>query len=170
METKEKIKFLWDILKRYDSYIGVANTKASLILSFCIAILSGLLLKSNEIISQVEIENLKKVIPVLLIIIALMLIKTIYHALKTVFPNTTSYTAGLSVIFFGDVANIETCASGYHKKVNQLTEEDAIQDLSFQIYELALITSNKFSELKKSIQSAILLIPLFFLLILVVIF
>lgn len=153
MENEDKIKFLWDVIKRYDHYINSANTKASLILSFCAAILIGLTLKTKDILNHIKPELLANATSILLIFILIFNIKAIYHSLKTVFPKTTSYTAGLSLIFYGDVANIEKKANGYHEKITNLSEEQVIKDLSYQVYELSIITTNKFEELKKSVNS-----------------
>lgn len=160
MKNEDKIKFLWDVIKRYDHYINSTNTKASLILSFCAAILIGLILKTKDILVQFESGLLTCIAPILLIVTLIFNIKAIYHSLKTVFPKTSSYTAGLSVIFYNDVANIEKKANGYYEKITNLTEEQVIKDLSFQAYELSIITTDKFEELKKSVTAIKLFITI----------
>jgi hypothetical protein len=153
MKNEDKIKFLWDVIKRYDGYINSANTKASLILSFCTAILVGLILKTKEIIANFENIYSKHILYILIIYILIFNIKSIYHSLKAIFPQTNSYTAESSVIFYGDVSKIEKAANGYYQKIQDLTDEQVIKDLSHQIYELSQITSDKFEEIKKSVNT-----------------
>jgi hypothetical protein len=153
MKNEDKIKFLWDVIKRYDGYIGSVNAKVALLLSFCTAILVGIILKTKDIVNQFETECAKYVVLVLVCWIVIFNIKSIYHLLKTVFPLTNSYTAGSSLIFFGDVAKTEKASNGYHQKVHNLTEEQAIKDLSCQVYELSLIASDKFEDVKKSVST-----------------
>lgn len=161
MQNSDKIKFLWDVIKRYDSYIGAANSKVALLLSFCTAMLIGLIFKTKDIVEKINIDLLKYSIFILSFIILIASIKSIYHLLKTVFPDTSSYTAGKSLIFFGDVAGTENQATGYHQNILNLTEDETIKDLSFQTYELAIITSNKFKEIKKAVNTIkyFLLVP-----------
>lgn len=161
MNNSDKIKFLWDIIKRYDSYIGAANSKVALLFSFCTAMLIGLILKTKDVVENIHIDYLRYSVFILSFFILIFSIKAIYHLLRAVFPDTSSYTAGKSLIFFGDVAKNENEAIGYHQNILSLTEDETIKDLSFQTYELARITFDKFQEIKKAVNTIkyFLLIP-----------
>ncbi len=153
MEEEDKIKFLWDVIKRYDAYIGTTNYKVSLLLAFCTSMLIGIIFKTKDIAGKFDCSILSHIVYILSAIILVASLKSIYHLLKTVFPQTSSHPTEKSLVFFGDVAKTENKGFDYHKSILILTEEQIVKDLSFQVYELSLITSYKFNEIKEAVNT-----------------
>jgi len=164
-KLKEKVLFLFDVLKRYDHYIGTTNFKVGLLLSFLATVI---ILLSTRIMS-LETSHISSTIVYIFallfyggtIISSLLAVNSL---LTVVFPNTKNDIDSSSLIFYGDVSNTANGASGYFKKVKEATTEDLINDLATQTYIVAGIVDEKFKVLKKTVRIVRFAVIPFFLL------
>lgn len=146
---KEKIDFLFDIIKRYDHYIATTNFKVGLMMSFVSAIIVGLSVQVISIGSkscQHKILYYATIISCLLTIFFALI--SVFKLLKVIFPNTKTYIAKTSLIFYGDVAQINGGCHGFKKSIDSMTTQEFLKDLSEQTYILACITDEKFRFIK----------------------
>lgn len=153
---EDKCTFLFDVLKRYDHYIGTTNFKVGLLMSFVAAIILGL---SIRIIlmgpSESDCDYLyfaasaSSVLTILLSLIAAI------HLLRVVLPNSKTNKGYKSMIFYGDVLATDNGADGYAKKVKEATPEEILEDLSKQAFMVAEIVSEKFRVLKVAVNIAV---------------
>jgi len=147
--TKEKIDFLFDIIKRYDHYIATTNFKVGLMMSFVSAIIIGL---SVQVISIGSKSCQHKILYYTTIILCLLTIFfaliSVFKLLKVIFPNTKTYIAKTSLIFYGDVAQINGGCHGFKKSIDSMTTQEFLKDLSEQTFILACITDEKFRFIK----------------------
>ncbi|WP_024659393.1 Pycsar system effector family protein [Pseudomonas syringae] len=73
-------------------------------------------------------------------------------ACLTIFPITFSSPnkhKGESLIFYGDISNIEGGADAYIRQVKESSDDNYLDDLSNQVFTLATIVSRKFSLIQK---------------------
>lgn len=153
---EEKRSFLFDIIKRYDHYIGTTNFKVGLLMSFIAAIILGL---SIRIIltdpSDSDCKFLYNVASALSVLTILLSIFTAVNLLRVVFPNTKTDKSYKSLIFFGDVLATDNEADGYAKKIREATPEEILEDLSKQTFIIAEIVNEKFRVLKIAVNIAV---------------
>ncbi|WP_273762084.1 Pycsar system effector family protein [Aeromonas hydrophila] len=145
------ISGMWDTLKRYDAYIATVNFKCGLLTSFNAAIAFSILSKFDAIMkSQHDYKSLM----VLLCIASLFLcITSLYYVFKSIWPNlssgSTSAGSEPSVIFFGSVSG-KFNADTYSRKMESISCQDYIKDLSIQVHEMAVITSVKMASIERA--------------------
>lgn len=151
MDDNNKIKqdFLFDIIKRYDHYIGTTNFKVGLMLSFLVTVILGLAIRAMTV-EKLPTSNLIITIITLTIISALFAIIQLFRA---VFPNTNTISETKSLIFFGDVASAKNGANGYYKKVMAATDEQITKDIATQAFVVAEIVNEKFRILKIAVNT-----------------
>jgi len=148
-KLKDKISFLFDVIKRYDHYIATTNFKVGLMMSFVGAIVIGLTIRVMSI-SPVG-SGCNSLYYSALLFSALTIILSLSAAinlLRAVFPNTKTHDGDKSLIFFGDVATCENGVGGYQGKVGAASAEQLLDDLSKQAFIIAEIISEKFRILK----------------------
>lgn len=146
---KNKVDFLWDVLKRYDHYIATTNVKASLLLGFLGMVIFGVVLR----LSLLKFEQSCFVI-LFLVVSAFLLICCVYicwQLINVVLPNTSSGKGSDSAIFFGDVANLKN-KNSYYEKIQESTEQTLQKDLAEQVYFVAKVADEKFKQLAQASQ------------------
>lgn len=155
-DFEDKCSFLFDVIKRYDHYIGTTNFKVGLLMSFVAAIILGL---SIRILltepSESDCNYLYYLASASSLFTILLSILTAANLLRVVFPNTKTDKNYNSMIFFGDVLATDNGADGYVKKIKEATPEEIIEDLSKQTFMVAEIVSEKFRVLKIAVNIAI---------------
>lgn len=147
----------WEVIKRFDNYIGSANTKAGVILSFSATAFALLMTHASMILSLHSHPLYQTILGLLGIITAGGLLMSIWHSFHVIFPDTTP-GADKSLIGFPLVANFNGGAAGYAKAVAEREPEAMLEDLSYQSYILAQITRGKFRSLdaaKKHIKALV---------------
>lgn len=153
IDHKEKVSFLFDVLKRYDHYVGTANFKATIVTSY---IAATYILSSKIFSTAYYLETLsnceRTTLGVIFIAITLFMFFAIYYIFKSVHPNLKTPPTYNSLIFFGDVANCKNGASGYEDLIKNLTRDKLIKDLSFQTYTVSEIITDKFNKISSSIR------------------
>ncbi|WBU39674.1 MULTISPECIES: Pycsar system effector family protein [Marinobacter] len=153
---ENKRSFLFDVMKRYDHYIGTTNFKVGLLMSFIAAIILGL---SIRIIltepSKPDCNYLYHLASASSLLTIFLSILTAVNLLRVVFPNTKTDKNFTSMIFFDDVLATDNGADGYVKKIKEATPEEIIEDLSNQTFMVAEVVSEKFRVLKISVNIAI---------------
>ncbi|WP_321529846.1 Pycsar system effector family protein [uncultured Desulfuromonas sp.] len=145
--------FLFDVLKRYDHYIGTTNFKVGLMMSFLLTVVLGLTLRVVVLGSKSDINIIMFSILILFVFLTITLsLVAVYKLLCVVFPNTKNPSFYESMIFFGDVSTTHGGAAGYHEKIKTSSEEEILKDLSFQTFTVAGIVSDKFKTLQVAVN------------------
>jgi hypothetical protein len=151
--TMNKMAFLFDVIKRYDHYIGTTNFKVGLMMSFLGTIILGLVIR---VMLLTPAQGGSSCMYIAVIIFAVLTILCAMVAainlLMAVFPNTKNSDNMKSLIFFGDVSTCENGSEGYFEKIKNSEVEGLLKDLSTQTYTVAGIVSEKFRILKKAVN------------------
>ena len=167
MKDEEKISFLFELIKRYDNYIGATNTKCTIYLTYFATTIGWIILSYARTLPAAYNECVSAILILLSCAVLLSSGFFIRKTLLIIFPVTTSSAttdAGRSMIFYGDVSN--RLSSSYAEELRQLKYDDALKDLSEQAHVLAKTTNAKFSQIKELANRATLfhMYPLFLLL------
>jgi len=146
---KDKCSFLFDVIKRYDHYIGTTNFKVGLLMSFVAAIILGLSIRvilmgpsESDCNYLYYTASASSVLTILLSLIAAI------NLLRVVHPSSKTDKGYKSLIFYGDVLATENGADGYATKIKEATPEEILDDLSKQTFMVAEIVNEKFRVLK----------------------
>lgn len=146
-DQKLRVSGLWEILKRYDTYVGAVNFRCGLIASFSAAVFGTVILKAEKLLDG--IGALHAVQSVLLLIVSLLALVSIYFVIKTIYPDLRSNldkTNKHSLIFFKSVAD-NYKSSDYVAAIQSLSVDELERDLAIQIHEVAIITADKFKNI-----------------------
>ncbi|TMP23746.1 hypothetical protein CWB99_23075 [Pseudoalteromonas rubra] len=140
---------LWDILKRYDSYISTINFKSGLLTTFNMGVFAGVLLKSGELLNVTGAYIY--LIPLNLIIIATLCLLGVFFVIQSITPRLSKENSlsVKSVIYFGAVSE-NSSSQEYANAFNDINEKELTDDLSEQVYEVAKITKSKFELIGKA--------------------
>lgn len=152
-EQKSKIDFLFDVIKRYDHYIATSNFKIGLLMSFLVVILVGVILKiygAYGVTTGCEFSRIAFLLVVLGVVVTDFV--AVIYVLKAVFPNTSSDKNYVSLIFFGDVATFDGGAASFYEEIVRADESRLLKDISYQVYSVAYITSQKFKDIQIAIN------------------
>ncbi|APA86019.1 hypothetical protein BJG93_11870 [Paraburkholderia sprentiae WSM5005] len=145
-ERDDQQKLLFEITKRFDSYINSSNSKIAIILSYCMAYIDGLGFRLVDV-SDKRIHDVAWW--VLLLVSLLSVVVTLWsarYAYLVLHPQIPSCRAGHEVpsaIFFGDVAQHLGGRDGYAASLRAMGDEDIVRDLAGQAHTLAGIASRK---------------------------
>ncbi len=150
---EDRISFLFDVLKRYDHYIGTTNFKVGLTMSFLLTLILGLTLRLVMIGSGSDVNSF---IHWLLLLAVMLTIATsliaIFKIFNVVFPSLRSTSKCDSLIFFGDVSKNSGGPNGYCEKIKNSTDEALLKDLACQTFFVAEIVTEKFRLLQSAIN------------------
>ncbi|MBK3870400.1 hypothetical protein GFL09_22410 [Pseudomonas stutzeri] len=151
MQTEDRIKNLFEILKRIDTYLVSTNQKLAIIISYCAAVLGWLSLNVGKITGLVTHDWISWCVVILLFVIILSSSISLLMAAKILFPVTNSTMERQvddSLIFYGDISASKGGSGGYHGKVSTLDADDLVKDLSQQVFTVSKILSTKFQSIK----------------------
>ena len=137
---------LWNIINRFDHYISVTNSKATLVIAFNTFIISAMVMKSSEILKNYSNKTISSIISIIVLIICLSALTSLFFTFKAINPflkspkRTSEYH---SHIYFDHIVEFNNEDSFYDscKKNNDC---DINKDLSYQIFILAKGMSEKF--------------------------
>lgn len=152
-EQKLRISSMWDSLKRFDSYIGTVNFKSGLLTTLNAAIFGGVVLKADSFIQRDS--HYQIILIAVLVVIALLSLLSIYHVIKSIWPNLTSASTDTkpstspSIFFFSSVSRNFTAAQ-FVDAVQQKNADEIERDLIVQVHEVAAITDLKFKVIARS--------------------
>lgn len=149
-DQKLRVSGLWEILKRYDTYVGAVNFRCGLLASFSAAVFGTVVLKAEKLLDG--IGALRGVQSALLLVVALLALTSIYFVIKTIYPDLRTNLEKSnkhSLIFFKSVADNYKCKE-YVSAIQLLSVDELEQDLAIQIHEVAVITSDKFKSIAKA--------------------
>ncbi|MCK5129022.1 MAG: hypothetical protein KAQ68_04155 [Clostridiales bacterium] len=158
--SKNKIKKseALDILDRIIGFVYNADTKASIALgifgAFLTIIITGDSIDNIKGIVEASSDSGKFLDCIFLIICALAIISFVvgmYKLVRVLFPNIT--IARESNIFFGSIAKNKSYKE-YKSKLENLSKEDYLKDITSQIYINSKICTNKFKNFKFGILFA----------------
>ena len=165
--NKMSVGDLFEILKRYDNYISLANQKASYLLASTLIVLTAAVTNKTGIIAHTEFAVFtvgKYIISISWLNEALYIVGIIFLFVLSVFclfvlfpitsacPKESKYT---SLIAYSSV-DIMT-VDDYIEKLGD-NEYDFIDDLSRQTHHLAKITNHKFRHVKWASRGAIVVL------------
>ncbi len=143
MNNSQKIELLESNLKRLHSLINSADNKIGLVLGIDTAML-GFLVASASKKSALE--------PMALLFISvscILILASLFMVSLASFPRTTG--SKNSIIFFKSISSYNL--DEYQDKIVKLNNEMYIEDLVHQCYYNAMITSQKFKWVKRSMLS-----------------
>lgn len=160
---REKLEFLFDVLKRYDHYVATTNFKVALMMSFLGVVILGLITRIASIsLTQTGCNYIYFLTITFSVLTIILSIISAINLLRVVFPNTDTHDGDRSLIFFGDVATCGGGEIGYAEKIKGVTDDELVEDLSKQTYIVAKIINEKFRVLKIAVKIIIYgVIPLF---------
>jgi len=154
-ESRQKISFLLEIIKRYDTYIVSTNSKASLIIAFNSLVLGTVLLKFGDIIGFYSATNMKAFVGFTLLLVTASTLLSLFFVFQVVYPffGTTSDNKKQksSLIYFGSVSNMST--DEYLEKITNSSLTQIIEDLSAQTTILAGGLQDKMLKMRYSIRA-----------------
>ena len=139
-DIQQLIDFQFDVLRRYDQYIGTTNFKVGLQVSFLTAVIAALLLRFGGIENA---SSLPCLVRLAIIFNGMAALAAIFFLLQSNSPKTPTGTYK-SFLFFGDVAGWEGGAKGYQADFSSSDEKSRLQDLCCQSHAVAEITLEKF--------------------------
>ncbi|AIN59408.1 Pycsar system effector family protein [Pseudomonas soli] len=148
---ENKTKYLFEIIKRYDTYIGSTNTKCTIVMSYCAAVIGFIMLLLNRIISPDAAPVFLVFAGIFSIIVIASSIVCMWIAMSVIFPVTFSDPKkyrGESLIFFGDVCSASKDKEEYFAKIKETSETAFCSDLAGQVYSMSKIVSEKFQKIK----------------------
>lgn len=151
MKEEDRVKNLFEVLKRIDTYLVSTNQKLAIIVSYCAAVLGWLSLNVGKISSLVSTGWLNSFVLALLFIIIVSSCICLLLTAKIIFPiNTSSVERAVddSLVFYGDIASAKGGSGGYHGKASSISSEELIKDLSQQIFSVSKILGDKFRSIK----------------------
>lgn len=151
-EIEQKTKNLLEVLKRLDTYIGTTNTKCTIIMSYCAAVIGLTTLLISRSVPDVNHPAFLVFIGLCSIIVIASSIVCMWMAISVIFPVTFSSPKNHnenSSLYFGDIKSINDGANGYQQKIKTLSHADFLEDLCDQIFTLSTIASEKFDRIKR---------------------
>ncbi len=152
-DTMGKIEFLFDVIRRYDTYILSTNAKASLIIAFNSLILGTILMRFGEIITFYSCLESKLLVGFLLILITISSLVSLFYVFEVVYPYLDDITdktnKNNSLIYFGSVSKMSS--SEYLDQIEKSSQQDIINDLAGQAVILSKGLNKKMTQMRKSI-------------------
>jgi len=137
----EKITYQFDIIRRYDHYIGTANFKIGLLLSFLIVILVAIVVRAVSIATQVD--QLSILAGLVTLVCALTVLGAATYLIRAVSPNINS-ASYRSYVFFVDVAAWKGGEQQYYSDFSGEDKQTLLKDICFQTSSVAKIATEKF--------------------------
>jgi hypothetical protein len=146
----DKISWQWDIIKRHDHHINATNTKAALVLTFCVASSSALAYNCPKVWGICGASLFKLIAVLVFGLTFVLLIVSAKFAFKAIFPNVTP--GNKSLISFVHIAEKASEPDTYHEEFSALSNEDILCDLCHQSVVLSSIANDKFKLLIYSVR------------------
>ncbi|MBU0656072.1 MAG: hypothetical protein KJ914_13210 [Gammaproteobacteria bacterium] len=144
MNTKDKIDFCFDVIKRHDHYVATTNFKVALLMSFLTLVISGVAIKIVSLPLPKILSSLHYLSVAFGILTILSSLMAIIQLLRVVFPRLDTKSTEDSLIFFGDISKLKNSENTYYKRIKECNEDEVLEDLSQQIEIVAQITTEKF--------------------------
>lgn len=137
----DKILYQFDIIRRYDHYIGTTNFKIGLLLSFIVSVLAAIILRAAGFLSVSN--GLSNTATLATVICVLTVIAAAIYLIRAVSPNveTANYR---SYIFFGDVAKWDGGEQEYYSFFSAESDDNLLKDICFQTHSVAKVANEKF--------------------------
>ena len=152
MKDEERIKNLFEIMKRLDSYLNATNQKVAVVITYCAAVLGWMSLNTSKISSLATVGWIHVLVYCLLFLIVISSCYCLARAAYILFPNTSSSIERVvddSLIFYGDISAAKGGSRGYHDRVSSVSSDDLIKDLSQQVFTVSKILSGKMAAIQK---------------------
>ena len=145
---------LWQVISRVDFYIETINSKASLLLAYCGALIFAVAVN----IDKLKVADIYYLPVIIKIIFGAAIIFTIWAMIvlvQIVIPDLTkgrnpSSSTIQSLIFFGDIAETPSERVGYETKVEASTADDWKTDILTQTYAVSTVANSKFKMITKA--------------------
>jgi hypothetical protein len=143
---------LWKILTRHDYYASTTTSRAPLIMTFNVFVVSAIFVNWQDLLDQFKPHrNLVVTAGVLLTITALAALASLEAMLRVVArPRVSGKPRLKSVVFFQHVA--DSTLQEFRARVAQSTDTAFHTDLSEQAYGVARSVAEKFRALRRSID------------------
>ncbi len=151
-EENIKIELLKKNIERFDHYISTTNAKSSIILAFNGLLVGSIFLKYDVLIELFEKTTWSFYLAIILLsFLEISSIFSIYFAFRVINPFLKSgHSEGYkSILFFKSISKMGY--DEYNRMIDNIKNEDFIQDLKKQSYQLALGMTMKSSDTRNSI-------------------
>ncbi len=155
LQRMKKIDLAEKSLDRISQWIITSDAKAGFILAFHAAFIAFLSTKSGDlkrIITMQPLSWYQFLVTFLFIVFAYLVIKSIYHAIKSLNPDIAVREA--SVFFFGSIAGMGI--TKFKKSFTSMSEEDVEEELNNQVFINSQIAVAKFTNVRSSINNLLL--------------
>ena len=136
---------IFSIINRYDTYISLANNKASFLLGASSVIIIALISGHKAILSTSEIACISWFNNLVLLLIGLCLFTVLFCSILVALPITKAgnkHGAYTSFIAYSSVSEMDSCT--YESKLSS-SDYDFWHDLVLQSHIMAKITASKFT-------------------------
>jgi hypothetical protein len=161
-DNEYKIDFLFEVIKRYDTYIVSTNAKASLIIAFNSIILGIVLLHFSDIIKFYPEPNYTYIAAKILVAIVLLSLISLLFMFNVVYPffgsGADENEQKDSLVFYGSVSKMDT--QRYTDQIRKVSQEDLLADLSIQANILAKGLHGKMKSMRWSTRASSLVLVL----------
>jgi len=171
MDREAKNEVLWKIIDRLDGFIKSTNSKAAILSTFNVFVVSSILLGWNDLQSLFQkngSETNECFIAALSFIAIGAALISLVSAFLAINPFLKSSAAPLkyhSALFFEHIAE-HSSPEDYLMQIKELEDDSLTEDLSRQAHALAEGASSKFANLKRAVIAVIVsLVALFIMLI-----
>lgn len=149
---------LWNVINRFDLFMGATNAKAALTIAFNTFVVSGIALKWKEILPSSKAHPYLAIIGGIFLAAAVAAsILSLIFTFISVNPFQQSHEISddyHSDIFFKHIA-AHKAEGDYFDKVKEMSSDILAKDLAFQIHILSKGVSRKFEFLKYATQTII---------------
>ncbi|OCA85340.1 hypothetical protein [Pseudobacillus wudalianchiensis] len=179
MGENKKEESLCQALERINFWLGTIDTKITFVISFT-GVFLGLIFASDTIMKTIQVcleqlklfqlEGSQYLLPLIFLLLFISsifffsrAIYSFFYALKGRIDPNIYRQLGVepqSVPFWGAVAKLDNHVV-FKYKINNLSEEELLNDLSLQIYVNSIICAKKFELYNKGINQLIIGIMLF---------
>lgn len=151
----DRLKFLWDAIKRIDFYINSINTKGALLITFNVASVAYVISKWDWLLPIDGHPCTVLLSKALLIVGTIATLVSVAFTLKVVFPFLESgHQNGSSLLYFGDISKMQD-SDTYKARLYSADMSVLVDELASQVVILSKGAARKFNLLSWAIRMLI---------------
>jgi hypothetical protein len=172
VDARSKMAFIFDVIKRYDSFTISTNFKASVVIAFNTLIVGSVLIKSMDIVRASNIALVKGLVSLLLFFLSMSSLVSLFFVFRVIYPffkaQSIKDEQQISLIYFQSVSRLTS--QDYFRRLENSTYAALIKDLSEQATILASGLNKKMLDMRHSIEATIICLILILLLVFLQVF
>lgn len=155
LSIESKVEWLQKTIIRTDGYLNAANTKSTIMLTFSMALGTAICVNSLYILQMGHMYKVAVILSVLL------LLKSSIHSLLAIKPYLKP-SAKANIFSFVDITDKYKTPEEYENKINSVTKEEMINEMSSLNYTLSKGLMGKYKSQQKSVDSIVLSLAIIF--------